>query len=66
VLPQSVAAHREKTLLTHKLHPSLAPPNLVTVIARRKADSDQPDVSDQGKAFLQALRDAARKGPRQE
>jgi DNA-binding transcriptional LysR family regulator len=66
VLPQSVAARREKTLLTHALHPSVAPSNLVTVIARQKADSDQPDVSEQGESFLQALRDGARKVSAQE
>jgi DNA-binding transcriptional LysR family regulator len=58
VLPRS-AVNGHKDLVVKALPPKLSPTNTVRVICRKRAGSDDLDLSDRGADFLQALREAA-------
>jgi DNA-binding transcriptional LysR family regulator len=60
VVPRStVAGHAG--LVVKALSPKLSPANMVRAICRRRAGSDELDLSDGAQSFFQALRDAAAK-----
>jgi DNA-binding transcriptional LysR family regulator len=59
VLPRSVV-NGHNDLVVRSLPPRLSPVNTVRVIARKRAGTDDLDLSEGAVDFLQALRDAAR------
>ena len=58
VVPRS-ALNGHQDIVVRMLPPKLSPPNIVRVICRKRAGTDDLDLSDRGNDFLQALRDAA-------
>jgi DNA-binding transcriptional LysR family regulator len=58
VLPRS-AVNGYQDLTVKPLPPKLSPTNTVRVICRKRAGTDDLDLTDEGADFLQALRDAA-------
>jgi DNA-binding transcriptional LysR family regulator len=58
VVPRSFTAGQDG-LTVRGLPPKLSPVNTIRVICRKKAGTDDLDLSDIGRAFLDALRDAA-------
>jgi len=59
VLPRSIV-DRPDGLVVKSMPPKLSPPNTVRVICRKRAGSDDLDLSEGAIRFLEALRDAAR------
>ena len=58
VLPRS-AVNGQKDLVVKTLPSKLSPTNTIRVICRKRAGTDDLDLTDRGVDFLQALRDAA-------
>jgi LysR family transcriptional regulator, transcription activator of glutamate synthase operon len=59
VVPRSAAVMQDG-LTIRGLPPKLSPTNTIRVICRKKAGTDDLDLSDVGMAFLESLRDAAK------
>jgi hypothetical protein len=59
VLPRSVV-ERADGLIVKSLPPKLVPPNTIRVICRKRAGSDELDLTEGAVIFLEALREAGR------
>jgi DNA-binding transcriptional LysR family regulator len=59
LLPKSAIKH-DPNFVVKTLPPKMSPPNMIRVIARKKAGSDDLDLSKEGFAFLGCLREAAK------